>query len=144
MRNANMPKFEIDYNDFKNTDQIQKFINRQLWSTGANYNTNSGATVTSNVKWGGQSRFLAGFNFFANNPTAHSLSIVLNQETIIDNVPLIFLQPLGNLRFIQYFEFIRPLSGADTMVISTTSTTSETVYYNLYMTRAYNKYYVRD
>jgi hypothetical protein len=139
-----MPKFEIDYNDFKNTDQIQKFINRQLWSTGANYNTNSGATVTSNVKWGGQSRFLAGFNFFANNPTAHSLSIVLNQETIIDNVPLIFLQPLGNLRFIQYFEFIRPLSGADTMVISTTSTTSETVYYNLYMTRAYNKYYVRD
>ena len=107
MRNANMPKFEIDYNDFKNTDQIQKFINRQLWSTGANYNTNSGATVTSNVKWGGQSRFLAGFNFF-NNPTAHSLSIVLNQETIIDNVPLIFLQPLGNLRFIQYFEFIRP------------------------------------
>lgn len=140
----NMPKFEIDYNNFKNATEIQDFINKQLWVAGGNFNTDTAQTVTTEVKWGGQSRFLAGFNFFCNNPQAHTLSIVLNNEIVIDKVPLIFLQPLGNIRFIQYFEFIRPLSGSDTLVFSTTSTIAENVQFGVYMTRAYNKYYTRD
>lgn len=138
------PGFEIDYNNFKNTAEIQQFINKQLWVAGGSINTAVGQVVNTTVKWGGQSRFLCGFNFYANNPTAHTLSIVLNQETILDSVPLIFMQPLGNLRFIQYFEFIRPLSGSDVLIFSLTSTIAESVGYGVYMTRAYNKYYTRD
>lgn len=141
---ASKPKFQIDYNNFGNMDDIQAFINKQLWVTGSNFNTNAGQPVNEQVKWGGQSRFLLGFNFYCNNPNAHSLTVNLNQELMIENTPLIFLQPLGNLRFIQYFEFIRPLSGSDTLTFTLTSTVSENVGYGVYMTRAYNKYYVRD
>ena len=138
------PKFEIDYNNFANSKNIQQFINKQLWVAGATFNSDTVGTVQTTVKWGGQSRFLSFFNFYANNPTAHTLSVILNQETIIDSVPLIFLQPLGNLRFIQYFEFIRPLSGSDVLIFATTSTVAEAIGYGVYMTRGYNKYYTRD
>lgn len=138
------PGFEIDYNNFQNSEDIQRFINKQLWVAGGNFNTDTAQVVNTTVKWGGQSRFLCGFNFFCNNPQAHTLTITLNQEKVIDSVPMIFLQPLGNLRFIQYFEFIRPLSGADVLIFSTTSTIAENVGYGVYMTRAYNKYYTRD
>jgi hypothetical protein len=66
---------------------------------------------------------------------------------MLDSVPLTFLTPngaFGNIKFQQYFEFIRPLSGSDVMIFSLTSTVSEPVSYALYMTRAYNKYYARD
>lgn len=125
-------------------EQIQAFTNKQIWVTGSTFNSNAGNTVTEKVEWGGQSRFLLGFNFYANNPTAHQISITLNQELMIENTPLIFLQPLGNLRFIQYFEFIRPLSGSDTLTFTVNSTVSESIGYGVYMTREYNKYYVRD
>lgn len=138
------PGFEIDYNNFQNSEDIQRFINKQLWVAGGNFNTDTAQVVNTTVKWGGQSRFLCGFNFFCNNPQAHTITITLNQEKVIDSVPMIFLQPLGNLRFIQYFEFIRPLSGADVLIFSTTSTIAENVGYGVYMTRAYNKYYTRD
>jgi hypothetical protein len=138
------PKFGIDQNDFKDATFTQRFINKQLWASGGSYQTNATSAVQTPVKWGGQSRWLCGFNFYANNPTNHTISIILNQETIIDSVPLVFLMPLGNIRFIQYFEFIRPLSGSDTLVYNTISTTAETVSYGVYMTRAYNKYYSRD
>lgn len=138
------PKFQIDYNDYGNIDDIQKFINKQLWVTGSQFNANAGQTTTTKVQWGGQSRFLCGFNFFCNNPTAHQLTVNLNQELVIENTPLIFFQPLGNLRFIQYFEFIRPLSGSDTLTFTVASTVSESIGYGVYMTRAYNKYYTRD
>lgn len=138
------PKFEIDYNDFSNTDWIKDFINKQLWMTGGSIQTSAGAVTNTKIQWGGQSRFLCGFNLYANNPTAHTISITLNQETIIDNSPLVFLQPLGNIRFIQYFEFIRPMSGNDNMVFSINSTVAEAVGYSIYMTRSYNRYYSRD
>lgn len=138
------PKFEIDYNNFKNSTDIQKFINKQLWVAGGSFNSDTTQVVNETVKWGGQSRFLVGFNFFCNNPGSHIITITLNQEKVIDSVPLIFLQPLGNLRFLQYFEFIRPLSGSDVLIFSDTSTVAESVSYGIYMTRAYNKYYVRD
>lgn len=138
------PKFQVDYNNFQNMADIQNFINKQLWVTGSQFNTNAGQTTTTKVQWGGQSRFLLGFNFFCNNPQAHQLTVNLNQELLIENTPLIFLQPLGNLRFIQYFEFIRPLSGSDTLTFTVNSTVSETIGYGVYMTRSYNKYYVRD
>lgn len=141
---SNKPKFQIDYNNFSNMEQIQAFINKQLWVTGSTFNSNAGNTVTEKVEWGGQSRFLLGFNFYANNPTAHQISINLNQELMIENTPLVFLQPLANLRFIQYFEFIRPLSGSDTLTFTVNSTVSESIGYGVYMTREYNKYYVRD
>lgn len=140
----NKPNFQIDYNNFSNMEQIQAFINKQIWVTGSTFNSNAGNTITEKVEWGGQSRFLLGFNFYANNPTAHQISINLNQELMIENTPLIFLQPLGNLRFIQYFEFIRPLSGSDTLTFTVNSTVSESIGYGVYMTREYNKYYVRD
>lgn len=140
----NKPNFQIDYNNFGNMEQIQAFINKQIWVTGSTFNSNAGNSVTEKVEWGGQSRFLLGFNFYANNPTAHQISINLNQELMIENTPLIFLQPLGNLRFIQYFEFIRPLSGSDTLTFTVNSTVSESIGYGVYMTREYNKYYVRD
>lgn len=138
------PGFEIDYNNFSNSNNIQKFTNKQLWATGSKFNTNNGSTVTESVKWGGQSRFLCGFNFYCATPAAHTISIVLNQETIIDKVPLMFFQPTINQRFLQYFEFIRPLSGSDTLVFSVASTASEAISYGVYMTRAYNRYYQRD
>lgn len=138
------PKFEIDYNDFANSPDIQKFINKQLWIAGGSYNSDMTQVVPTTVKWGGQSRFLLGFNFFCNNPQSHIITVTLNQEKIIDSVPLLFLQPLTNLRFIQYFEFIRPLSGSDVLIFSDTATVSESVSYGVYMTRAYNRYYVRD
>lgn len=141
------PKFEIDYNDFKNQAQIQQFINKQLWMAGGQIQTAVGTTTTTTVKWGGQSRFLAGFNFYSNNPNLHSVSVILNQETIIDNVPLPFLSPngaFGNMKFQQYFEFIRPLSGSDVMIFSINSQIAEQVSYGIYMTRAYNRYYTRD
>lgn len=138
------PRFEIDYNNWQNSTEIQKFINKQLWVAGGSFNTDTTQVVNTTVKWGGQSRFLAGFNFYANNPSAHNITVTLNQEKVIDSLPLIFLQPLGNLRFIQYFEFIRPLSGADVLIFSVTSTVAESVGFGIYMTRAYNKYYVRD
>ena len=138
------PKFEIDYNNFKNATEVQDFINKQLWVAGGSYNSDTAQVTNTTVKWGGQSRFLAGFNFFCNNPQSHTISIILNNEKVIDSVPLIFLQPLGNIRFIQYFEFIRPLSGSDTLVFSDVSTVSESVGYGVYMTRSYNKYYTRD
>jgi hypothetical protein len=146
MERNKMPKFEIDYNNFQNTAEIQKFINKQLWVAGGFFNSVANDTVINTVKWGGQSRFLSGFNFVAQNSTAHNLSVVLNQETIIDNVNLSFLIPnfSGNFRFQQYFEFIRPLSGADTLIFSLTSTVAERIDYGVYMTRAYNKYYTRD
>lgn len=141
------PKFEIDYNNFKNATEIQDFINKQLWCAGGSQQTQANAVTTVKAQWGGQSRFLAGFTFFAQNIFQHTLSVVLNQETIIDQVPLTFLCPngaFGNIKFQQYFEFIRPLSGSDTMVFSFNSTISETVYWGIYMTRAYNRYYTRD
>lgn len=141
------PKFQIDYNNFKNQTEIQDFINKQLWATGGDINTSAGNTVSTTVKWGGQSRFLIGFNFYAFNPDQHLLSLVLNNETMIDSVPLNFFVPNGfngNIQFYQYFEFIRPLSGSDTMVISLNSAISEQVGYGIYMTRAYNRYYARD
>lgn len=138
------PKFEINYNNYGNIKDIQGFINKQLWVAGGRFNSDTAQVVETTVKWGGQSRFLAGFNFFCNNPGSHIITITLNQEKVIDSVPLVFLQPLTNLRFIQYFEFIRPLSGSDVLIFSTTSTVAESVSYGIYMTRAYNKYYVRD
>ncbi len=138
------PRFEIDYNNFTNATQIQNFINKQLWVSGGRFNSDTAQTVTTTVKWGGQSRFLAGFNFFCNNPQSHVLTITLNNEKVIDSAPLVFLQPLGNIRFIQYFEFIRPLSGSDVLVFSTVSTVAEEIQFGVYMTRAYNKYYTRD
>ena len=93
------------------------------------------------------STFLAGFSFYANNPFNHTISVTLNQEVIIDQVPLAFLIPsgaFGNIKFQQYFEFIRPLSGSDVMIFSFNSTISEQVYWGIYMTRAYNRYYTRD
>lgn len=141
------PRFQIDYNNFTNTEQIQKFINKQLWCAGGSQQTQANAITTVKVQWGGQSRFLAGFAFFAQNIFNHVLSVQLNQETIIDKVPLTFLCPngaFGNIKFQQYFEFIRPLSGSDTMVFSFDSTIAEPVYWGIYMTRAYNKYYTRD
>lgn len=146
MDKTRTPKFEIDYNNWQNTAEIQKFINKQLWIAGGNFNTTANDTVTTTVKWGGQSRFLAGFNFSAQNIGSHTISIVLNQETIVDNLNLQFLVPnvFGNIRFLQYFELIRPLSGADTLIFSVTSLVSEQIVYGVYMTRAYNKYYTRD
>ena len=140
------PPFEIDYNNFSNTGDIQKFINRQLWTNGGTITTAAGNTVTTTVKWGGQSRFLVGFNFTCFNPTSHTLTVILNQETVIDNMNIGFLTSTigGNQKFLQYFEFIRPLSGADTLIFSVNSTVSESLYYGVYMTRAYNRYYVRD
>lgn len=143
-RRNNKPAFEVDYNDFSNMKDIQGFINKQLWVTGGSFNTNANNTVTHTVKWGGQSRFLCGFNFYANNFQAHTVTINLNQELVIENLPLGFLIPLGNIRFIQYFEFIRPLSGSDTLTFTVNSTVSEAVSYGVYMTRAYNRYYTRD
>lgn len=143
----NQPKFEIDYNNWKNVTQIQDFINKQLWCAGGSQQTQTGQVTTTQAKWGGQSRFLAGFNFYANNPFNHVISVTLNQEVIIDKVPLPFLNPngaFGNIKFQQYFEFIRPLSGSDTMIFSFDSTISEQVYWGIYMTRAYNRYYTRD
>lgn len=141
------PKFEIDYNNFKNSTEIQAFINKQLWCAGGTINSTVGSPTPNKIQWGGQSRFLAGFAFFASNIQAHQVVITLNQETIIDNVPLIFLCPNGgggNIKFQQYFEFIRPLSGSDTLIFTFTSTVSEPINYGVYMTRAYNKYYTRD
>lgn len=138
------PQFQIDYNNFKNATEIQDFINKQLWVAGGTYNSDTAQVTTTTVKWGGQSRFLCGFNFYCNNPANHTISIILNNEKVIDSVPLIFLQPLGNLRFIQYFEFIRPLSGSDTLVFSDVATIAEPVGYGVYMTRAYNPYYTRS
>lgn len=141
------PKFEIDYNNFQNSTQIQEFINKQLWCAGGSQITQANAVTTVKAQWGGQSRFLAGFNFFAQNIFNHTVSVVLNQETIIDKVPMTFLCPnggFGNIKFQQYFEFIRPLSGSDTMVFSFDSTIAEPVYWSIYMTRAYNRYYTRD
>lgn len=141
------PKFEIDYNNFKNVTQIQDFINKQLWCAGGSQLTQANAVTTTQAKWGGQSRFLAGFSFYANNPFNHTISVTLNQEVIIDQVPLAFLIPsgaFGNIKFQQYFEFIRPLSGSDTLIFSFNSTISEQVYWGIYMTRAYNRYYTRD
>lgn len=140
----NRPKFQVDYNNFANMGDIQNFINKQLWVTGSTFQSQAGNTITTKVNWGGQSRFLLGFNFYANNPTAHQLTINLNQELIVENTPLIFFQPLGNLRFIQYFEFIRPLSGSDTLTFTVNSTVAEDIGYGVYMTRDYNRYYVRD
>ena len=140
------PKFEIDYNNFSNSNQIQAFINKQLWTAGGMIQTNAGAQVDTSVKWGGQSRFLVGINFQCFNPFSHTLSLVINQEKIIDSANLSFFTPTaaaGNYKFQQYFEFIRPLSGSDTVVISLNSTLSEQVYYNFYMIREYNQYYVR-
>lgn len=147
MKPNNSPKFEIDYNNFQNSADIQKFINKQLWVAGGTYNSAAGTTTTTTVKWGGQSRFLCGFNFYANNPANHAISIILNQETIIDSVPMSFLVPngaFGNIKFLQYFEFIRPLSGSDVLIFSDVATVAEQVLYGVYMTRAYNKYYTRD
>ena len=141
------PKFEIDYNDFSNSSWIQNFTLKQLWVAGGSVNTQIGNTPPQTIKWGGQSRFLAGFNFSCNNPNLHTISITLNQELIIDSVPLTLLFPsgaFGNIKFQQYFEFIRPLSGSDTMIFSFTSTIAESIGYGIYMTRAYNKYYSRD
>jgi hypothetical protein len=141
------PNFEIDYNDFKNSADIQKFINRQLWVAGGSVLTDTANVVNQTVKWGGQSRFLCGFNFFMNNPQAHIITITLNQEKIIDSVPISALFPsgaFGNIKFQQYFEFIRPLSGSDVMIFSLTSTIAESISYGIYMTRAYNRYYTRD
>lgn len=137
------PKFEINYNNFANTAQIQEFINKQLWTMGSEFNSVANGSADESVKWGGQSRFLCGFNFYAATPSAHRVSITLNNEKMIENVPLVFLQPNLNLRFIQYYEFIRPLSGSDTMVINLKSTVAEAVSYTLYMTRSYNQYYQR-
>lgn len=123
---------------------INKFINKQLWVTGSSFMSNNGTQVNETVKWGGQSRFLIGFNFMADNPAQHSISINLNQELIIENTTLAFLTPMYNIRFIQYFEFIRPLSGSDTLTFHVNSTISERIYYSVYMTRSYNRYYVRD
>lgn len=146
MDKTKKPAFEIDYNNFSNTGAIQKFINKQLWTNGGLIVTQANNTTTTTVKWGGQSRFLIGFNFWANNPSSHTLTVVLNQETVIDNVNIAFLTSsfLGNQKFLQYFEFIRPLSGADTLIFSVNSDVSENLYYSVYMTRAYNRYYVRD
>lgn len=137
------PNFQIDYNDFKNATQIQNFINKQLWLNGNSYTSQVGTTNT-NVKWGGQSRFLCGFIFFSANPNAHQISITLNNEKMIDSANMVFLYPLGNIKFMQYYEFIRPLSGSDTLVVTDVSTVSEQVDFGLYMTRAYNKRYVYE
>jgi hypothetical protein len=145
--NQKRPKFEIDYNNFENTADIQKFINRQLWVAGGSFNTDTAQVVNNTVKWGGQSRFLCGFAFICNNPQAHILTITLNQEKIVDSLPLTFLFPsggFGNIKFQQYFEFIRPLSGSDVMIFSVTSTISEKIDFGIYMTRAYNPYYTRQ
>lgn len=141
------PGFEIDYNNFKNQTEIQNFVNKQLWCAGGSQLTQANQVTSVQAKWGGQSRFLAGFAFYANNPFNHTVSVVLNQETIIDQVPMAFLNPngaFGNIKFQQYFEFIRPLSGSDVMIFSFNSTISEQVYWGIYMTRAYNRYYTRD
>jgi len=146
MEKNKTPKFEIDYNNFSNTAEIQKFINRQLWVSGGSFNTDTANVVNTTVKWGGQSRFLCGFNFVCNNPTAHTITITLNQEKLIDSLPISLLTAnvFGNLKFLQYFEFIRPLSGSDVMIFSVTSTVAESVGFGVYMTRAYNRYYTRD
>lgn len=140
------PNFQIDYNNFKNSGEIQNFINKQLWVAGGTINSNANNPVTNTIKWGGQSRFLLGFNFFAQNITQHTVSIILNQETIDDSVPLIFLCPNGgggNIKFQQYFERIRPLSGSDTLIFTFNSTIAEPINYGVYMTRDWNSYYVR-
>lgn len=141
------PKFEIDYNNWSNATQIQNFINKQLWCAGGSQQTQANAITTVKAEWGGQSRFLAGFAFYADNIFQHTISINLNQETIIDKVPLTFLCPngaFGNIKFQQYYEFIRPLSGSDTLTFAFDSTIAEPVRWAIYMTRAYNKYYTRD
>jgi hypothetical protein len=139
-----VPKFGIDQTNFNNSADIQNFILQQLWVTGGKILTSVGTTTTQKIQWGGQSRWHIGVNFFCNTPTAHILSYELNQEKIFDSVPLIFMFPLGNIRFMQYYEFIRPLSGSDTLTVSLTSTVAEDVFYSIYMTREYNKYYVRQ
>lgn len=142
--NQQKPKFEIDYNNFSNMADINKFINKQLWVTGSSFQTNNGNQVNETVKWGGQSRFLIGFNFLTNDPSQHTISINLNQELVIENTNLAFLTPMFNIRFIQYYEFIRPLSGSDTLTFHVNSLVSDRIYYSVYMTRSYNRYYARD
>ena len=141
--NGGKPNFQIDYNNFKNATQIQDFINKQLWVAGGSYTSQVG-TSNNTVKWGGQSRFFCGLIFFANNPQSHVITVTLNNEKVIDSLPLVFLYPLGNIKFMQYYEFIRPLSGSDTLIFTDTATVSEEVQYGIYMTRAYNRRYVYE
>lgn len=99
--------------------QTQEFINNSVRTRGFITALSAGAIQPVQIQISGTAKLLIGFvlhaktNFSADNLTPRAVSLVINNETVVQEMPFNLL----DIKFIdgQFYEFIRPLSGNDSI-----------------------------
>lgn len=111
-------------------EQIRNLIQHQKKSKGFSLQSVVG-TQTFNLVLSGDARLLLGYTFLG--ATAGDFCrIKINNEIINDNVPVQGLTLLNNAMQNEYYEFPRPLSGQDEIVVEYTSTVASLRQFSMY------------
>lgn len=112
----------INQNDFNDQKAIQQFNNASIYTKGFTFTSQANTDNTESINLGGKARFLHGIVFFGdpNFPNDRDiLSLVINSEQLINNVPWWTYSPWGGtapgniIKERQFFPLQRKLSGAD-------------------------------
>lgn len=106
------------------TSQLQNLIAQQPRVTGVNFTVGIGQSTLNNIKLPGDSKLLLGLIFTPTTDNRDVFNVSINNNKIVDNASL-FLHSSDNSQSIksQYFEYIQPLSGKDSIVIDITTQT---------------------
>lgn len=104
------------------TPQLQNLIAQQPRVTGVNFTAGAGTSTINNIKLPGDSKLLLGIIFTPTGDVNDTFDISINNNKIVDNAS-VFLHSSDNSQSIssQYFEYIQPLSGKDSIIVDITS-----------------------
>lgn len=111
-------------------EQIRGLITKQKRFTGLLMTLAVGFNEFS-FKMSGSARMLLGILLFTGNDT-ETVSLIINDELILDNCPVTCLCSFNRSREQEYFMFPRPLTGSDVVKVVYQSTGAAPNFMNFY------------
>lgn len=115
----------INQNNFNDQKAIQNFNNSSIYTKGFNFTSQANTVNVESINLGGKARFLHGIVFFGDAAFPNDrdiLSLVINSEQVINNVPWWTYNPQGSsgniIKERQFYPLQRKLSGADSTSLS--------------------------
>jgi hypothetical protein len=130
----------LNFANMEDISKLQNFNNHQIYSKGFTFATQANTTSSFNPQLGGSPRKMHGLMFII--PTANvsdddTISLILNQETIIDAVNVRAYNPVVNTyKQNQFFPLYRSLSGSDSLQIVYKSLSAHSIYPVFYLSNA--------
>lgn len=119
-----------------NLEEVRGFVRDQKKVFGQVFTTSAGTQVDIPLIFPTAGAFLLGLAF-VQNPTNSAVgvpigtvNIQVNNEQFVSGLPASFLDVTG--KTFEYYEFPRPLSGVDKVVLQVTDTASRSCYFAVY------------